>query len=136
MLNYEHKSHIKVKKFGEIITKQSIPLGIKNNNINGPVVFKRPYFFPDGPKWIMYFAHHHGEGIRIAQSDSLISDWVVSDELVFNLDESPGYDHVASPEVLVLKDQVELFYHCKYEDFQYTFKSITRDGLHALHQLT
>jgi hypothetical protein len=121
-------SQIKVKKFGEIINKKSIPLGIANNNINGPVVFRRPDFFPIGSKWMMYFAHHIGHAIRVAESDNLLGGWVVKETTILELNKIPGFGHVASPEVVIFNDRLELFYHCGHGDFQYTFKATTKDG--------
>jgi hypothetical protein len=120
-------SRLNIVKFGEIINKKNIPLGIASDNINGPVVFKRPNFYPSGSEWIMYFGHHNGDGIRVAESEDLFR-WRVLDRVILHVNETPGYGHVASPEVVVLNDHLELYYHCKYKDFQYTFKAITQDG--------
>ena len=120
--------NIVIKKYGVIIDKFSIPSNIDNNNINGPTVFKRPKFFPEGSKWIMYFAHHSGDGIRIAESDHLTHGWKVSNVTILDLKKIPGYGHISSPEVEVLSDRLNLFYHCCYNGGQYTFKAITYDG--------
>jgi hypothetical protein len=42
---------------------------------------------------------------------------------------SPGYDHIASPEVVIHDNFLELYYHCPYGDFQYTFIATTQDGV-------
>jgi hypothetical protein len=123
-----------IKKYGEIIDKNSIPSGIENNNINGPVVFKRPNFFPIGPKWLMYFAHHNGEAIRVAESDCLTGGWVVRSEKILDINKIPGYGHIASPEIAISDgSKLELFYHCKYQDSQYTFKATTNDGVNWIY---
>lgn len=119
---------LNVKKFGIIINRFSIPSNISNNNINGPTVFQRPIFFPKGPKWIMYFAHHIGNGIRVAESENIVYGWKVRDETILNLDKIPGKGHIASPEIEVLSDRLNLYYHCDYDNDQYTFKASTYDG--------
>lgn len=121
-------SRLRIIKHGKIVDRKDIPLGIASDNINGPVVFMRPSFYPPGSRWIMYFAHHSGKAIRVAESDELTSDWVVSNKTVLDILKVPGWGHIASPEVVVFEDRLELFYHCDYADFQYTFKAITRDG--------
>jgi hypothetical protein len=118
-----------IKKFGEIITKNDIPKYIPNDNINGPTVFERPRFYPGGPRWIMYFAHHFGKGIRVAESDNLLSNWSVTDSLILNIDDCNGYDHIASPEVLISDNKLEVFYHTVYNKSQVTFKAITYNGI-------
>lgn len=120
--------YLDVKKFGIVINQSSIPFNIPNDNINGPTVFKRPAFFQEGPKWIMYFAHHIGNGIRIAESENLIYGWKVRDETILDLKKIPGNGHIASPEIEVLSDRLNLYYHCNYNDDQYTFKASTYDG--------
>jgi len=120
---------MKVRKIGEIITKGSIPLGIPRDNINGPTVFKRPHFFPPGAKWVMYFGHHDGKSIRQATAENLKGPWTVSTNTILELKKIPGYGHLASPEVVINENFLELYYHCPYKDHQYTFKAITVDGI-------
>jgi hypothetical protein len=115
---------MKVIKLGEVITKTQIPAGIASDNINGPTVFKRPKFYPNGPQWIMYFAHHRGDGIRTAESEELSRGWKVSNKLILGVETG----HVASPEVLLHQDRLELYFHREHNDFQYTFKATTEDG--------
>ena len=50
-----------IKKFGEIIDKNSIPSGIENNNINRPVVFK----YHD--KKFIYYTVRGEDGIAVAE---------------------------------------------------------------------
>lgn len=120
---------MKIVKLGEIIKPSDIPPGIENNNINGPVVFKRPKFFPSGSKWIMYFAHHFGKGIRVAESDFLYKGWKVKNKTIINLKDVPGTGHVASPEVKVHNNRLDIFYHCIFNNKQITFRAYTFDGL-------
>lgn len=118
-----------VERLGEVITSNSIPPHIPNDNINGPTVFERPSFFPAGPKWLMYFSHHKGLDIRQATSDSLEGPWTVLNETVLELNKTPGHDHLASPEVVIKESEVEIYYHTPYQDWQYTFKASTVDGI-------
>ena len=116
-------------KINEIIKKDMIPDEIPSDNINGPVVFKRPIFYPNGPKWIMYFAHHNGNGIRVAESDDLTKNWTVKNYTIIDINKIPGNGHIASPEVIIKENKLELFYHCCYRGLQCTFKSITHNGI-------
>jgi len=118
-----------IERLGEVITNRSIPGHIPSNNINGPTVFQRPSFFPEGPKWLMYFSHHKGLNIRQATSDSLEGPWTVLDETVLELGKTPGHDHLASPETVIKEGELELYYHTPYQDWQYTFKASTTDGI-------
>ena len=118
-----------IRRLGEVISSKSIPAGIARDNINGPTVFKRPNFFPEGPEWIMYFAHHGGKGIREAYADNLEGPWAVQPRELLELGKISGRGHIASPEVLINEDSLELYYHCPYADFQYTFRAVTRDGI-------
>lgn len=120
---------MKIRRLGEVITSKDIPAHIPSNNINGPTVFERPEFFPEGPKWVMYFAHHGGKGIREAYADTLEGPWAVQPKELLDLKQTPGHDHLASPEVVTNGDSLELYYHTPYADFQYTFRAITKDGL-------
>lgn len=117
-----------IKKLGVVINKFSIPPNIPNNNINGPTVFKRPAFFPKGSKWIMYFAHHVGNGIRTAESDDLAYGWKVKNKTILDLKKIPGSGHIASPEIEVFSDRLNVYYHCDYKNNQHTFKATTYDG--------
>lgn len=120
---------MRVERLGEVISAKDIPSHIANNNINGPTVFQRPPFFPQGPRWIMYFAHHGGKGIRVAHAEELEGPWEVQPIELLELSRIEGHGHIASPEVIVNKDSLELYYHCPYADFQYTFRAITKDGI-------
>jgi len=122
-------STFKVTRLGEVITANSIPVGIAANNINGPTVFKRPNYFPAGPEWIMYFAHHKGNSIRQATATSVEGPWQVLPETILELSKIPGHDHIASPEVVLHETFLELYYHCPYRDSQYTFIATTHNGI-------
>jgi len=120
---------MKVNRLGEVINRAMIPAGIAADNINGPVVFRRPNFFTPGPDWIMYFAHHKGSSIRQATADNIEGPWQVLPSTILELNKIPGYDHIASPEVVVHDTFLELYYHCPYGDFQYTFVATTKNGV-------
>lgn len=125
---------ITVKKCGEIITSDKISPRFKNDNINGPCVFRRPKFFHQGPEWVMYFAHHSGAEIRQAESNRVDSDWIVLDSPVISVSDTAGRGHVASPEVRMCDDVLELYYHTVIDAGQYTFRSVTRDGINWDHE--
>lgn len=48
-------------------------------NANGPSLIKAPDWLPDAPgKYLLYFAHHEGQSIRLASSDRLDGPWEIS----------------------------------------------------------
>ena len=118
----------KVQKLGPIITKDIVPFHIDSTNINGPCVFKKPDFLPWPGSYIMLFAHHHGDSIRVAYSDSPERGWKVWDQTILHINDTPGYDHIASPDVRVEKDRLVVCFHSPYKDGQYSFAAHT-DGV-------
>ena len=71
-------------------------------NINGPSVVRTPAWMPDPPgRYLLFFAHHIGESIRLASADEITGPWQVVDNDVINVADTPsdGAAHVASPDV-------------------------------------
>ena len=71
-------------------------------NVNGPSVVAAPDWMPDPPgRYLMYFAHHAGQSIRLAAADEPTGPWRIVDPDVLNVDDTPaeGHPHVASPDV-------------------------------------
>jgi len=108
------------------------------NNINGPSLIKVPDWVenPLG-EYYLYFAHHSGKYIRMAYSmnkkkNSLLDvDFKVHEPGTLKLGETPGYDHIASPDVHIDNENKEIvmYYHTPYKDWQYTFKATSKDGI-------
>lgn len=102
------------------------------DNINGPSLIKVPDWVesPLG-KYYLYFAHHTGDTIRMAYSDNVEGPYTIYEAGTLNVEDTPGYDHVASPDVHIDNDSQEIvmYYHTPYDDWQYTFKSTSKDGL-------
>jgi hypothetical protein len=66
---------------------------------------------PLGP-YYMYFAHHGGKYIRLAYSDSPEGPWTVKPGGVLNLADTPNvFDHIASPEIFIMADQIVMYFH-------------------------
>ena len=84
------------------------------NNINGPSLIKVPDWIenPLG-KYYLYFAHHEGNHIRMAYSDTIDGDWKVYDKGTLKLEESECRDHIASPDVHVDNEnkRIVMYYH-------------------------
>ena len=111
---------------------------IPNNggdNINGPSLIKVPEWVknPLG-KYYLYFSHHDGKYIRMAYSDNVEGPYTIYEPGTLKLTDTPGRDHIASPDVHVDNDnqQIIMYYHTPYEDWQYTFKSTSKNGLNFI----
>jgi len=83
-------------------------------NINGPSLICAPAWLPNPlGKYYLYFAHHHGESIRLAYSDDLAGPWRVYGPGTLQLHQTPCTDHIASPDVHVdeANQQIIMYYH-------------------------
>ena len=102
------------------------------DNINGPSLIKVPNWVknPLG-KYYLYFSHHDGKYIRMAYSNNIEGPYTVYLDGTLKLEDTPGRDHIASPDVHVdnNKQEIIMYYHTPYDDWQYTFKAISKDGL-------
>lgn len=139
--------HFKAERFeaNPIIHREMSGLiGETGRNINGPSLIRVPDWIenPLG-KYYLYFAHHHGEFIRLAYSDRLEGPWKIYKPGVLPLEETPAYDgadrdHVASPDVHVdyEKQQIRMYFHSNprlgLDDipYQMSYVALSEDGLH------
>ncbi len=83
-------------------------------NINGPSLIRVPEWLPNPlGKYYLYFAHHHGDHIRLAYADSLDGPWRIHTPGVLHLGDSRFTNHIASPDAHVDHDakQIRLYYH-------------------------
>lgn len=113
--------------------------GLEGENINGSSIIRIPEWVknPLG-RYYMYFAHHKGEFIRLAYSDNIEGPWKVYKEGTLSIDETPGSDHIASPDVHVhkMEKKILMYYHTKYKStgpfgnhLQVTFLAKSDDGI-------
>lgn len=106
-----------IKRYGVIIDTNTAPNWI-GDNINGPAVVRlfgnhKKTF---GYKFLLLFAHHQGEYIRIAGSNSLLSKWrFVPSKILNTKSYAEFHDHVASPDAHYLKnsDTLLVFFHSR-----------------------
>ena len=71
-------------------------------NVNGPSVLPAPGWMPDPPgRYLMFFAHHIGQSIRLAAADDPTGPWRVVEPDVLHVDDPPSdrQPHIASPDV-------------------------------------
>ena len=89
---------ITVKREGVIIEPSMF--SYNENNINGPSLIKVPDWIenPLG-KYYLYFANHGGKYIRMAYSDKVTGPYTIHENGTLRLEQSPGHDHIASPDV-------------------------------------
>lgn len=78
---------------------------------NGPTVIKVPDWVEESlGAYYMYFADHHGKGIRLAYSDSLNGPWTVSPNPVLRLNKTLAIrSHIASPDVYIDHDSRTIY---------------------------
>lgn len=129
-----------------------------NGNINGPSLIAAPDWLSDSPaKYLLYFAHHEGDSIRLAISDSLTGPWKIHDPPPIDLPQSGfatrspntdelhpeakafieanadgDYPHIASPDVWVDHEaqQIRLYFHGRLADGrQRTRLALSFDGI-------
>lgn len=117
-------------------------IGEVGANINGPSLIRVPGWIeaPLG-RYYLYFAHHHGDHIRLAYADRLEGPWVIHQGGVLPLEETPSYDghrrdHIASPDVHVDHDErrIRMYYHGDPRpgvdtDAQKSYVALSDDGL-------
>ena len=121
----------KLKKIGLLI----YPKMFQNNdgeNINGPSLIKVPSWITSPlARYYLYFSHHNGKYIRMAFSNFIEGPYSIFQNGVLNLKNSLGSRHIASPDLHIdnKNKKIIMYYHTFYNDFQYTFKSLSSDGI-------
>jgi hypothetical protein len=85
------------------------------DNINGPSIMLVPSWIekPLG-KYYMYFAHHHGNYIRLAYANVLTGPWIIYEPGTLNLRDLKIFkDHIASPDVHVddKAKEIRMYFH-------------------------
>ena len=84
------------------------------DNINGASLVRVPSWLqqPLG-RYYLYFAHHHGEYIRLAYADHVLGPWTMHTPGVLPLADSGFHDHLASPDVHVdmQRRKIIMYYH-------------------------
>jgi hypothetical protein len=83
-------------------------------NINGPSLIRSPEWLPNRlGNYYLYFGHHQGEYIRLAYADRLEGPWTVYSPGSLQLNETPCFVHIASPDVHVdeANRRLVMYYH-------------------------
>ncbi len=128
-------------------------------NTNGPALIEAPCWLENPPgRYLLYFAHHEGQAIRLAYSDVLTGPWRLHDPSPLKLEDSRFaleaptqselaeearafiaagadgiYPHIASPDVWVDHDnrQIRLYYHGRMQNgVQRSRVALSSDGIH------
>lgn len=123
-----------IEKLGVIIDNKLFIGNEKDgNNINGPTLVKVPSFLLHKlGKYYLYFAHHNGKYIRMAYSDSICGPYTLYKDGVLSVKDTPGKNHIASPEIIIKENKFILYYHTVYNsgyNTQSTFMAESYDGL-------
>jgi hypothetical protein len=127
-------------------------------NVNGPSLIRAPGWLDNPPgKYLLYFAHHEGDSIRLAAADRLTGPWRILSPGALDLEHSlfsrdtpaanalhaearafieagadGNYPHIASPDAWVddETEQIRLYYHGRLEDGRQRSRvAISRDGI-------
>jgi hypothetical protein len=83
-------------------------------NINGPSLIRVPDWLPNRlGTYYLYFAHHQGEFIRLAYADSLAGPWQIYTPGTLQLNQTPCYGHIASPDLHIdeANRRLVMYYH-------------------------
>ncbi len=84
------------------------------DNVNGPALIRAPDWLPNPlGRYYLYFGHHRGRFIRLAHAEALEGPWTVHEAGTLRLEQTPCFDHVASPDVWVdhERHRIRLYYH-------------------------
>lgn len=122
--------HIRRIPDNPIITPDSHPS--VGTNINGPSLLRKPQWVEAIPgKYLLYFAHHSGDFIRLASADSLEGPWKVYPPGTLQLEQTPFNLHIASPDVHVdeARQEMRMYYHGSVDGEQFTCAAHSRDGV-------
>ena len=108
--------------------------GRMGSNINGPSLIRVPDWL-DNPlgRYYLYFAHHHGEYMRLAYADRLEGTWTTYEPGTVSLEGSFCRGHVASPDVHIDDErrEIRMYYHGPVpEGGQRSKAAISKDGIH------
>ena len=104
-------------------------------NINGPSLIEVPSWVPNAMgRFYLYFAHHKGQYIRMAYSNSIEGPWSVYSKGTLGLGQCPQCrDHIASPDVHVdeIAKKIRMYFHGVHQQTgrQLTFIAESQDGL-------
>ena len=102
-------------------------------NINGPTLIKVPSFVKNKlGKYYLYFAHHKGQYIRMAYSDSLKGPWKIKKGGVLSVEDAPCREEIASPEIYIDEKDKKIcmyFHGMDVSRRQFTYCSFSDDGL-------
>jgi hypothetical protein len=119
---------------GPIIRPSDLP-GADGDNINGPSLILTPDWLPGRlGRFYLYFAHHHGQYIRLAYTDTLEGPWRIHEPGTLRLDDATACeDHIASPDVHVDHErrEIRMYFHgvARGGAQQLTYLATSTDGL-------
>jgi hypothetical protein len=119
----------------KLIIEPDSLVGADGANINGPSLIATPDWLPNRlGRFYLYFAHHHGEYIRLAYADTLDGPWRIHGPGTLRLADAVGcYGHIASPDVHVdhNRRQIRMYFHgfATGANRQLSFLATSNDGL-------
>lgn len=84
------------------------------HNFSGPSLIHTPPWLSSAPgQYLLYFAHHQGQTIRLAYADRLQGPWAIHPPGTLRLEQTRFDRHIASPDVHVDDDnrRLVMYYH-------------------------
>ena len=112
--------------------------GVAWRNIVGPSVIKSPAWLPTGNlpgRYLMYFASHAGEHMRVAYADAPAGPWTIHPAHILPVRSVPHCrGHIASPDVHIeaAKRTIGMYFHCHpagQGGKQWTYLAHSSDGI-------
>jgi hypothetical protein len=96
-------------------------------NINGASLIKV------NNTYLLYFSSHKGINIYLAYSQEIDKNYIFYGS-VLHIEDTPCFDHIASPDVHIEDNHVVMYYHGMTESGQKTFKATSRSATSFISQ--
>ncbi len=91
------------------------------HNVNGPCLTRMPDWAPGCGRYHLYFAHHHGQIIRLACADTPTGPWQLIEGGCLAVEDTPAtglHAHIASPDVHVdhVARRLVMYFHAPVDE--------------------
>jgi hypothetical protein len=118
-----------------LFNQENTPVAF-GGNFSGCTFFVNPGYLDSRfyNQYVLYFAHHSGNFIRVATSKNIYGDWTFPNLEILKIENfNEIHDHIASPEVFLDQESktLNLFFHSRVPGSreQQTFLATSKDGV-------